>query len=158
MSTTKRLYRSQTDRMLAGVCGGLGEYFDIDPIIFRLIFVLLTIGAGSGVLLYILAWVIIPDAPTSAKEKNSKADTDEERVTKTIESKAKEIADDLQTSAERFKKTGNSNSVSGLILLVLGVLFLVQNVTGFNVWGNLWPLILIATGVGIILKGAQRSN
>jgi len=63
----KKLYRSLTDRKLAGVCGGLGEYFDIDPTLVRIITVVLAIGGiGTGILLYILAWIIIPDRPMGA--------------------------------------------------------------------------------------------
>ena len=56
----KKLYRSVTDKMLAGVCGGLAEYFAIDPVIVRLIFVLAVIFGGSGILAYIILWIIIP--------------------------------------------------------------------------------------------------
>lgn len=55
----KKLYRSETDRKLAGVCGGLGEYFDIDPVIFRIIFVVTTLMGGFGLLLYIIMWVAV---------------------------------------------------------------------------------------------------
>lgn len=57
----KRLYRSKDDRMIAGVCAGLGEYFDIDPTIVRLIWVLLFFGAGFGVVAYIVCVILIPE-------------------------------------------------------------------------------------------------
>lgn len=61
----KRLYRSNTNKMLAGVCGGIAEYFNIDPTIVRLLVVALTFaGFGSGLLLYIVAAIVIPQAPT----------------------------------------------------------------------------------------------
>ena len=56
----KKLYRSESDRKIAGICGGLGDYFDVDPVIFRAVFVVLLIGAGSGLLLYLILWFIIP--------------------------------------------------------------------------------------------------
>lgn len=60
----KRLYRSATDKKLCGVCGGLGEYFDLDPTLIRLVVVLLTIfGFSTGIWIYILAAIIIPDTP-----------------------------------------------------------------------------------------------
>lgn len=59
----KRLYRLREDRILAGVCSGLGDYFNIDPVIFRLGFVLITLGWGSGILLYLIMWLIIPLKP-----------------------------------------------------------------------------------------------
>ena len=59
----KKLYKSQGDRKLCGVCGGLGEFLGIDPTIVRLVFVLLSLGFGSGLLFYILAALIIPNPP-----------------------------------------------------------------------------------------------
>ena len=58
----KRLYRSRTQRMLCGVCGGIGEYFNIDPTLIRLLFVLVGC-TGGGILSYIIAAIIIPDGP-----------------------------------------------------------------------------------------------
>ena len=63
-SDYKRLYRARDGRMIAGVCGGLGHYFDIDPTLFRLLFVILGLaGVGSGVLAYIVLAVIVPEEP-----------------------------------------------------------------------------------------------
>jgi phage shock protein PspC (stress-responsive transcriptional regulator) len=58
---TKRLYRSKKDRMLGGVCGGIAEYFDVDPTIVRLIWVLLALTYGTGILAYLIAWIIVPE-------------------------------------------------------------------------------------------------
>jgi phage shock protein C len=60
---TNRLYRSQTDRMVAGVCGGLAKYFNVDPTVIRLIFVVLALAGGPGLLLYIILWLITPIEP-----------------------------------------------------------------------------------------------
>ena len=57
----KRLYKSSTNRVLCGVCGGIGEYFNIDPTIIRLICVLFVFGVGSGLLAYIVAAIIMPE-------------------------------------------------------------------------------------------------
>ena len=59
----KRLYRSGKDKMLGGVCGGIAEYFNIDPTIIRLLWVLWILAFGSGILAYIIAWVVIPKNP-----------------------------------------------------------------------------------------------
>lgn len=59
----KRLYRSGKERILGGVCGGLAEYFNVDPVIIRLIWAAAVLFYGSGILLYIIAWVIIPRNP-----------------------------------------------------------------------------------------------
>ncbi|MEN3007221.1 MAG: PspC domain-containing protein [Candidatus Methanosuratincola petrocarbonis] len=59
----KRLYRSNSNRILGGVCGGIAEYFNIDPVIIRLIWIVFTVIYGFGILLYLIAWVIIPRSP-----------------------------------------------------------------------------------------------
>ena len=60
----KKLYRSRTDKMLAGICGGLGEMFSIDPTLIRLIFALIAVFTlGTAALVYILGWIIIPEVP-----------------------------------------------------------------------------------------------
>jgi phage shock protein C len=65
---TKKLYRSRTERWLAGVCGGLGEYFGIDPTLVRVIFVLFALTFGSGFLIYLVLWIIIPLEPETPGE------------------------------------------------------------------------------------------
>lgn len=60
---TKKLYRSKKNRMIAGVCGGLGDYFNIDPTLVRLLFVLIGLAVGGGFLLYLLLWLIMPEEP-----------------------------------------------------------------------------------------------
>ena len=59
----KRLYRSRTNRVFAGVCGGLGEHFNVDPTWIRLLFVLFFILGGCGFLIYLIMWLIVPLAP-----------------------------------------------------------------------------------------------
>ncbi len=59
----KRLYRSRKERMVAGVCGGIGEYLNIDPTLIRLAFLLFTIWGGGGLLAYAIAWIVIPEEP-----------------------------------------------------------------------------------------------
>ena len=57
----KRLYRSKRDRVLAGVCAGIGEYFDVDPVLVRVLWVIFSLLYGAGILAYIIAWIIIPE-------------------------------------------------------------------------------------------------
>ena len=59
----RRLMRSRDDRVLGGVAGGLGAYLGIDPVIVRLVFVVLALAGGGGILAYIIAWIVIPEAP-----------------------------------------------------------------------------------------------
>ncbi len=60
---SKKLYRSKNQRMICGVCGGIAEYFNIDPTIIRLAWVLFCVAGGSGLLVYFIAAIIIPDEP-----------------------------------------------------------------------------------------------
>jgi phage shock protein C len=59
----KILYRSKNNKIIAGVCSGIAEYFNIDPTIVRLLWLLLALSGGAGVIAYIIAWVIIPEEP-----------------------------------------------------------------------------------------------
>jgi phage shock protein C len=58
----RKLYRSQTNRMLAGVCGGLAEYFNLDVTLIRIVFAVLAVFGGAGLVLYLLMWIIVPEA------------------------------------------------------------------------------------------------
>ena len=63
MDTTRKLYRSKTNRKLAGVCGGLAEYFNLDATLIRVLFVVLAVLGGSGIVLYLALWIIVPKEP-----------------------------------------------------------------------------------------------
>lgn len=71
MTETKKIYLSTTDKKLAGVCGGIGEYFDIDPTLIRLLWLTLTIvtGVAPGVIAYIIAALVIPKPPVKTARK-----------------------------------------------------------------------------------------
>jgi phage shock protein PspC (stress-responsive transcriptional regulator) len=64
---TKKLYRSKKNRKIAGVCGGIAEYFDIDPIIIRLITLILVLSAGGGLIAYIIACIVVLEEPEDAQ-------------------------------------------------------------------------------------------
>jgi phage shock protein C len=67
MIKEKKLYRSQENRMIAGICGGIGEYFEIDPNLIRILWMMFSLAGGAGVLAYIAAYVIIPERPSPLK-------------------------------------------------------------------------------------------
>jgi phage shock protein C len=62
MDEPRKLYRSQSQRMIAGVCGGLADYFSIDATLIRVLFLLLAVFGGSGLVIYVVMWIIVPDA------------------------------------------------------------------------------------------------
>jgi len=135
----KKVYRSEDNYILAGVCGGLGDYFEIDPTLVRVIFVLLAIGGGAGILIYILLALIIPKKGTFSTKKNV------EEVTEEIENKVKNISKEIREN-KRF-------NVFGLILILLGGIFLWNTFGFFKINGEiLWPAILIVLGFSILFK------
>ena len=62
-TVVKRVYRSKKNKILAGVCGGIAEYFDVDPVLVRLLLVLLVLMGFAGIILYLVAWLIMPENP-----------------------------------------------------------------------------------------------
>lgn len=166
MSEYKQLYRSRTNRVFAGIAGGMGDYFDIDPLVFRILFVILAIPLnGLALLLYILGWLFIPEEPINGAGKNThKTTTDkEENLSEKVDRVAEEFRQKVENGAEAYdKKHGSGRSGAriggGLILVVIGVLFLLDNLIAFDVWGKLWPLILVAIGLGIIARRNGSDN
>jgi phage shock protein C len=66
MAETRKLYRSRSNRQVAGVCGGLAQYFNLDATLIRILFVVLALLGGSGLLLYVAMWIIVPNEPSAA--------------------------------------------------------------------------------------------
>lgn len=134
-----RLYRSETNRILGGVCGGLGEYFSIDPTIIRIIFVLMAIFGGSGILIYIILWLVIPS-------ESSKANLSAEQINSNIK--------DIKNSAEKFAQKTTNRSWWAFLIVFLGVIFLLNNYGYYNFSeiGRLWPIILIIFGLSLLLR------
>jgi phage shock protein C len=143
----KKLYRSRTEKMIAGVCGGLAEYFEIDPTLVRLVAVALTLAGGSGILAYLIFWFVVPQRPLNLAAID--------RQTQTSTSGA------IAESEEGESNEAHSAALFvGVILTVLGFLFLVGNFISFA-WlsfSRLWPLVLIGIGIVIILKGSGRQH
>ncbi|MBN2213807.1 MAG: PspC domain-containing protein [Bacteroidales bacterium] len=70
----RRLYRDPDNRVLGGVCGGIGAYTNVDPVIFRIIFVIIFFGFGAGLLIYLILWIVIPEATTTAQKLEMRGD------------------------------------------------------------------------------------
>ena len=66
MDPTRKLYRSRSDRKLAGVCGGLAAFFSLDPTLIRVLFVILALAGGSGIIIYLAMWIMVPSQPQDA--------------------------------------------------------------------------------------------
>lgn len=68
MTKPKKLYRSRTNRMLAGICGGIAEYLNLDPTIVRIGFIIISLLPGPSIIFYILAWIVIPEKPAKISQ------------------------------------------------------------------------------------------
>ena len=151
----KKLYRSVTDKMLAGVCGGLAEYFAIDPVIVRLIFVLAVIFGGSGILAYIILWIIIPQKPYIITPFNTNPPSGDSSSS-TEEKKSENSNSDM--NYVNINKTQSNRSIyAGAFLILLGGIFLLDNFVPHFHFGDFWPLILIGLGFAIILNARNNT-
>jgi len=145
----KKLYRSKKNRMIAGVCGGIAEYFDIDPVLVRIIAVLTIFANGIGIIAYIIAWVIIPQNPEQTSEKK------EGRLREKAEETMQNIGEQLREGSDEDDKK-RSRVIGGLILLCLGALFLINNfLPRFN-FGKIWPIVLIIIGLVVLTGGLKK--
>jgi len=140
----KRLFRSRNDKIVAGVCGGIGEYFNVDSVLVRLVWGILFFIGGAGLLGYIIAWIIIPmrfDMPGSVM------DSEEEKHV-------------------QIKTNYTPQLLIGLFLVFIGAVLLIRDwwyldqiyrdIFRFS-WKYLFPGLLIGLGIYVIAKG-NRSN
>lgn len=132
----RRLYKSKTNKIIAGVCGGLAEYFDVDTVIMRVLFVLLAFFGGSGFILYIACWIIMPKNAGAAEGQNGSGES----------------------------RTTSARKMFGIVLIVGGAILLFSNLGFFSflhVWDISWsfvfPILLILLGMAIIYyRQAER--
>jgi phage shock protein C len=126
----RKLTRSSQDQVIAGVCSGLAKYFNTDPVLVRIIFFLLVFMGGSGVFLYLVLWLILP---TDAEAKTEHPNPGQH-----------------EPVIEHLAPKKDQKQTIGLILILLGMLFLLNNYfPSFEVY-KLWPLGLVLIGLLII--------
>lgn len=124
----KKIYRPRQNRMLGGVCMGIARYFDIDVTLVRLLWLLLVLIRGAGIIAYIIAWIIIPD-----------------------ESGAEDAA-----SFGGNKNPGDTRTL-GLIVVIIGVFLLILKLVPAFLFRLFWPLLIIIIGL-LIMFGGLRGN
>lgn len=139
---TKKVYRSKTDKMIGGVCGGLGSYFKVDVVLIRLLWVFSFFAGGIGLFAYILAWIIIPEEGNF----NSGPFTNGEQA----------------SQEEPFKNSPGTDRqgqlVIGLIAIFIGVFLLIRQFIPFIPWFNIWPIFIILIGIAVIFGGFSGKN
>jgi phage shock protein C len=129
----RQLERSRDDRVIAGVCGGLGEYFGVDAVLIRIAALVLVFAGGAGVLLYIIGWIAMPEAAEPGTPEAASA------------------------AAPGTPRERTSGAVAlGLIFVALGAFFLVDEIwSDFLSWKYVWPVALIAVGAVVLLRARQ---
>jgi len=131
----RRLERSREDRVLAGVCGGLGQYLGVDPVLIRIAALILVFAGGAGLLLYGIGWIAMPEAEEGVED-GEPAPGD---------------------AAPAVTVGGTSGAVVlGLVFVVLGAFFLVDEIwSDFLAWKYVWPIALIAVGAAVLVRARQ---
>lgn len=157
----KHLYKSCKNKMLAGVCGGLAEYFDVDPVLVRIIFIVFTIFGGFAVLAYIIGAIIIPYSPLEPGEVSAASSSSSTPPPQPAQSAQ-------PTQPTPSTSTHNSGAlIFGVVLMVLGAYFLMRNIPVFHnfYWWIHWhireyivPVILIMIGTALLIKGSRKSE
>ncbi len=118
----RRLYRSRSNRMIGGVCGGLGEYLGIDATIVRLFFVLLAFGNGIGMPIYLLLWIVMPPEDL---ERDSNFSTTVRSGAEEIAAQAREMGEELRTMVRN--PNPQASLIVGAALVIVGMIFLAQS-------------------------------
>lgn len=129
----KKLRRSYNDSIIGGVAGGLGEYFATDPLIFRILFVVLLFTGGGGFFIYLLMWIFIPKAHPAIGGQVNETD----------------FAEPVY-HAEQESKIGKGSLIGGSILIVIGLFFLLENFWPWLDFSDLWPVALVIAGLAIV--------
>ena len=151
-----KLYRSKKDCVIGGVCGGIAEYFDIDTTLVRLLAVLVFFFGGSGIIAYIIGWIIIPQNPNGNTEDNSKNKGEiEGKIKKGADKADKKAEENLSEERSKGNSEKNRNIILGIILIIVGLVFM--GTTFFPwitwiAWGTFWPVVIIVVGLVIMIR------
>lgn len=113
--TDRKLYRDTEDFVVAGVAGGLGIYFEIDPVIFRIIFVLLTFASGFGILAYIVLWVAMPQAKTANQKLEMRGEVPTVAAFENLSKMEKRIKNNFKERWNKFPTAGKILSIPILV-------------------------------------------
>ena len=138
-----KLYRSISDRMIGGVCGGLGVFLSIDPVFIRLLFVLLLFGTDFGLILYLLLWILIPEEGKAYGFKEESFST-----------KIRSMGDDIQGAVTQPHP--QAGLILGIGLIAIGGLMFIDRLNlSWLDWFNfdvLWPVLLVAGGIMLLFR------
>jgi len=143
----QKLYRSRKERVVAGISGGLGEYFNVDPIIFRILFVVLTFVNGIGVFIYLVLWIAVP-------REGEEIDIDALHIHTTIKEKMHDMEEHFKNGQNATHKKNGGRELLALALIIIGILALISNLFSlhFISFAVAWPVIIIIIGLYLIFR------
>ncbi len=161
MEKNKRLYRSAKSKVFGGVAGGIAEYFDIDPIIIRLLFVIIAFAGGGGAIVYLILWIALPLEPLTLNPFTMNMGSGEPFNEEKHEEKS--AADPSTGASAPFNipvKSENRNGlIGGIVLITLGLIFLANRFIPNINFSDLWPLgLVVLGGVLIATSIAERKK
>ena len=139
MSNNKRLERDLRNKVLGGVCSGLGNYFDMDPTFWRVLFFVLFFFGCSGLLIYVILWIAMPSAKYDPNAKLGEVNPQE-------------------VNANNDQRKRNSNMAVGLTLIGIGVICLLARYIPQINWHTAWPIILIVLGIILIIPFKNKES
>lgn len=146
-----RLYRSRQNRIIGGVAAGLGEYLNLDPVLIRILFVIVTLLNGLGIVIYIIFWIIVPEN-----------DYEQPEVVSSTSSTATDVESPSnyrsETKVKQNKKSGNGRIIAGIILIILGFSFLSERFFPFFDFDDILPLFLLVAGIGLIWTSVKNNR
>ena len=136
MSNNKRLERDPQNKVLGGVCSGLGNYFEMDPTFWRVLFFVLFLLGCSGLLIYIILWIAMPMGQVRP---------------------ASHAFDEEENIANQEQRKKNGNMTAGLVLIGIGAICLLARYIPQISWHTAWPVILIVIGIILIIPKNKES-
>lgn len=148
--TQSKLFRDSYNQVLGGVASGLGNYFNLDPLLVRILFVLLAIFGGGGVIIYILLWIFVPDDQDNTVYGSNKNKDPNPYDTENPES--------FHPHPQRGNEINKGNLVAGIILITIGSIFLVDRFIPRIYFEDLWPIIFVIIGVVLIFNHFNKEK
>jgi phage shock protein C len=140
----KKLLRSRSSKVIGGVSGGLGNYFGVDPIIFRFAFIALFFAGGGGFIIYLILLVVIPKEPIFITDKMQESTSSFDAF--------------QQQDLAKNETDNSSKTLFGLLMISGGALMLLHNLIPMFKIGKLWPAILIIAGLGLVFQKSKKED
>lgn len=133
MDNSKRLQRNTQNKVIAGVCSGLADFFGIDVALMRVIFILLLVAGYSGFLIYLILWIVMPKANHAENQSYDNAES-------------------------TVAQSGKGSWIAGVILIAIGTLCLLDDFLPKFDWSTIWPVLLIVLGLLLIVPFKNRKS